>query len=111
MFTTAELSPLRQDRLQRPVCLCAAHVTSVDGRLHGGWQLDAVVDPLGVTNPSTLAALNSLLHQEAEDVAWILGASAVPLRDGKGECETRGGLKRIGALSRDIKKKRKVSGS
>lgn len=68
MFSTKELSPL-----------CSSAFTSVDGRFHGGWQLDAVVDPLSVTNLSTLAALNSLLNQEAKDIAWILGAGAVPL--------------------------------
>lgn len=70
MSSTKELSPL---------CVSSSAFTSVDGRLHGGWQLDAVVDPLSVTNPSTLAALNSLLNQEAKDIAWILGAGAVPL--------------------------------
>lgn len=67
MFRTKELSPL-----------CSAF-TSVDGRFHGGWQLDAVVHPLTVTNPSTLAALNSFLNQEAKHIAWILRAGAVPL--------------------------------
>ena len=53
--------------------------TSVGGHLNGGWQLDAVVHPLTVADTARLAALNSLLHQEAEDVAGILCACTVPL--------------------------------
>lgn len=54
-------------------------LTSVGGCLQRGWQLDAVVHPLSVTHPTCLAALNSLLHQEAEDITWILQTCAVPL--------------------------------
>ncbi|TNN69089.1 hypothetical protein EYF80_020672 [Liparis tanakae] len=53
-------------------CCAGALFTAIGGRLNGSWQLDAVVHPLTVTNPTCLAALNSLLHQEAEDVARIL---------------------------------------
>lgn len=60
-------------------CVYGGSFTSIGGRLKGSWQLDAVVDPLIVTDPTRLAALDSLLHQEAEGVAWILRACAVPL--------------------------------
>ncbi len=77
------------------VCVCVstgASFTSIGGRLDGGWQLDAVVHPLRVTNPTCLAALNSLLHQEAEDVAGVLGACAVPLQTRQHTGRMRGWL-------------------
>lgn len=64
---------------EKCLCVCSSDFTSVNSRLQRGWQLDAVVDPLTISNPSTLTALNSLLNQEAEDITWILRASAVPL--------------------------------
>lgn len=65
------------------VCIYGGSFTPISGSFNGGWQLDAVVHPLGVTHPPALAALGSLLHQEAEDVAWILWACAVPLQKKK----------------------------
>lgn len=46
--------------------------TSVGGSLDGGGQVDAVIHPLSVTDPTCLAALDSLLHQETEDVTRVL---------------------------------------
>lgn len=54
--------------------------TSIGGTLDGGRQLDEVVHPLSVAHPACLAALNTLLHQEAENVAGILRAGTVPLK-------------------------------
>lgn len=54
------------------VCIYGDSFTPISGGFNGGWQLDAVVHPLSVTHPTGLAALSSLLHQEAEDVTWIL---------------------------------------
>ena len=66
------------------VCVCVSlgldSFTSIGGRLNGGWQLDAIIHPLSVTNPASLTALNPLLHQEAESIARILRACAVPLQ-------------------------------
>lgn len=53
--------------------------TSVGGSLDGGGQVDAVIHPLSVTDPTCLAALDSLLHQETEDVTRVLWTRAVPL--------------------------------
>lgn len=54
------------------VCIYGGSFTPISGSFNGGWQLDAAVHPLSVTHPTGLAALSSLLHQEAEDITWIL---------------------------------------
>lgn len=69
--------------MQQPSVSLSVHAsffTSIGGGLDGGWQLDAVVHPLSVSHPTCLAALNSLLHQEAEGIAGILRACTVPLQ-------------------------------
>lgn len=82
-----------------PLCGSSSAFTSVDGRFQGGWQVDAVVDPLSVTNPPTLAALKPLLNQEAEDIARVLGAGTVPLNKRAQEWEEKGSVK-SGAVMR-----------
>lgn len=65
--------------------------TSVSGCLDGGRQLDAVIHPLGVTDPACLAALDSLLHQETENITGVLGTCAVPLHTAQHTAATHEG--------------------
>lgn len=57
----------------------SSYRTSVGGSLDGGGQLDTVIHSLSVADPTCLAALDSLLHQEAENITGVLGTCAVPL--------------------------------
>lgn len=95
-------------KMQQPSVCMSVHAslfTSIGGGLDGGWQLDAVVHPLSVSHPTCLAALNSLLHQEAEGIAGILRACTVPLQRrhirgaGEFEYQHQSHSMRIGTLS------------